>query len=452
MITILLRESLPNLLFESNRLNFIVLNILTYTGMFMMFRKSGVPGWWAFCPWARYYWLGKCAGKEPEGRVTSVCAFLSFILGLNPVYFRWSPFLSNEYVLLMADVLSIIVFIVSIVYQIQVYNGLIEVYEVKKRWMVLWLFAECIPYLVWGFSKKYQPAWQVDDFRQSAVSHVKGSDVTDMGAGLTVNLKERTVTEFFQKKQLLKDIHMNIKPGRLVMLLGGSGAGKTTYLNAINGYEKADAKVLLNGRDVYKEYSKMQYEVGFVPQSDLIRGKDTVFYTLRDTASMRLPSDFTNKDRLDRIEEAMRIFGLEPVKNNLVEKLSGGQRKRLSIAMEFLSNPSLFILDEPDSGLDGVMARELFKQLRLVADTGRIVIVITHTPDRVIDLFDDVIILAKDSDRVGRLAFYGTVEECREFFGKERMEDVVKSINRPEEGGEGRADEFIMKYAEVQHA
>ncbi len=78
-------------------------------------------------------------------------------------------------------------------------------------------------------------------------------------------------------------------------------------------------------------------------------------------------------------------------------------------------------------------------------------IVITHTPDRVIDLFDDVIVLAKDSARTGRLAFFGPVEEARTFFGRESMEEIVKSINTKEEGGEGRADEFILKYAEVQH-
>ena len=148
----------------------------------------------------------------------------------------------------------------------------------------------------------------------------------------------------------------------------------------------------------------------------------------------------------------MGIFGLKPVRSNLVEKLSGGQKKRLSIAMEFLSNPSLFILDEPDSGLDGVMARELMQQLRKIADTGKIVIVITHTPDRVIDLFDDVIVLAKDAARTGRLAFYGSIQEARTFFGREKMEEIVKSINRKEEGGDGLADEFIMKYAEVNHA
>ena len=96
------------------------------------------------------------------------------------------------------------------------------------------------------------------------------------------------------------------------------------------------------------------------------------------------------------------------------------------------------------------MARELFEQLRKVADTGKIVIVITHTPDRVIDLFDDVIVLAKDSARTGRLAFYGSIDEARRFFGREKMEEIVKCINQKEEGGEGLADDFILKYAEVQ--
>ena len=112
----------------------------------------------------------------------------------------------------------------------------------------------------------------------------------------------------------------------------------------------------------------------------------------------------------------------------------------------------LFARNAKDSGLDGVMARELFEQLRKIADTGKIVIVITHTPDRVIDLFDDVIVLAKDSARTGRLAFYGSVEEAREFFGREKMEEIVKSVNRKEEGGDGLADDFVLKFAEVQHA
>ncbi len=452
MNTVIFRDVLSCFLFGGNTWYIIVSQCLYIVGLWKIFKKSGVPGWWALCPWARDYWLGKCAGKEPEGRVISVCSFLMFVFNLIQILFQKRALVINDYSLLMINVLEIIVAIIHIVYGIQVYNGLTDVYEVSKRWIIPWIFVEFVPGLMWGFSDKYKPVWQVEDFRISAVSHVSGSEIADIGEGLTVNLKERYVIDFFQKNVLLKDIHMNIKPGRLVMLLGGSGAGKTTFLNAVNGYEKADAKVILNGRDVYNEYAKMQYEVGFVPQSDLVRGKDTVYNTLLDYATMRLPSDFSGSDRKNRVEEALKIFGLSPIRNSLVEKLSGGQRKRLSIAMEFLSNPFLFILDEPDSGLDGVMARELFVQLRRASDTGRIVMAITHTPDRVIDLFDDVIILAKDSDRTGRLAFYGPVDECRAFFGKEKMEEIVKCINPPEEGGDGRADEFIVKYAEVQHA
>ena len=352
----------------------------------------------------------------------------------------------------IAIVLLLLMFTLAMVqffYGIRVWRGLIEVYGVRRRWMWLWLtgYTCWIPALLWGFSDKYRPEWQVEDIRAEMARLASSGSATVMDEGLTVNLRERSATEFFQKKVLLRDIHMSIPQGHMVLLLGGSGAGKTTYLNAINGYEKADADVMLNGTNMYKQYKKMQYEVGFVPQSEMMRGKDTVLNTLLDAAKLRLPVDVSAKQRRARVDEVMDIFGLKPVKNNLVEKLSGGQKKRLSISMEFISNPSLFILDEPDSGLDGVMARELFVQLRKIADTGKIVIVITHTPDRVIDLFDDVIVLAKDSARTGRLAWYGSIEDARKFFGREKMEQIVKSVNRKEEGGDGLADEFVMKYA-----
>ena len=141
-------------------------------------------------------------------------------------------------------------------------------------------------------------------------------------------------------------------------------------------------------------------------------------------------------------------FGLAHHKDSLVKELSGGQRKRLSIACEYIGNPSLFILDEPDSGLDGVIARELMERLRRIADSGKIVIVITHTPDRVVDLFDQIIVLAKDSTKTGRLAYFGSIDGARKFFGKQKMEDIVKAVNTREEGGEGRADDLIARFEE----
>ena len=433
-----------------------VVVVMTLAGMWRMFEKSGLKGWWALNPGARDYQLGRCAGREQDGR--TLCVFTAFntlleVFGITPFIMLSRHLMSAEAANTLASVLSVSLSLPVLIYSIRVYAGLIEVYGVRKRWMWLWIltYFEWIPAMVWGFNPKYQPGWKVEDIKAELARLATHGSASVLDEGLTVNLKERSATEFFQKKVLLRDIHMSIPQGHMVLLLGGSGAGKTTYLNAINGYEKANAEVLLNGTNMYTQYKKMQYEVGFVPQSEMMRGKDTVLNTLLDAAKLRLPMDVTAKQRRERVNEVMDIFGLKPVQNNLVEKLSGGQKKRLSISMEFISNPSLFILDEPDSGLDGVMARELFEQLRRIADTGKIVIVITHTPDRVIDLFDDVIVLAKDSARTGRLAWYGSIEDARVFFGREKMEEIVKSVNRREEGGDGLADEFVMKYAEVQH-
>ncbi|MBR6186611.1 MAG: ABC transporter ATP-binding protein [Clostridia bacterium] len=429
---------------------FLVLGVLYTIGLWKIFTKCGIKGWWALIPCAREELLGRAANRAEEGRVAAVTQGISILVEFIKLFSPDDPASAGRFTIFL-NIMDIVVSLVFLMYCIRIYIGLAENFGRKKIWVLLWTFADGIAAFLWGFLKKYQPQWTVKELSSEAADFFSGSKASVMDQGLTVNLEERTATEAFKKKYLLRDIHMYIQPGHMVLLLGGSGAGKTTFLNAVNGYEKAKAEVMLNGSNMYKEYSQMKYDIGFVPQLDLMRGSDSVYRTLIDAATLRLPKSFTRAERQARVEEVMKIFGLTPVKDNLVSKLSGGQRKRLSIAMEFISNPSLFILDEPDSGLDGVMARELFQQLRQIADQGKIIIVITHTPDRVIDLFDDVIVLAKDMKRTGRLAFFGPIEEARTFFGKEKMEEIVKSINREEEGGEGRADEFILKYAEVQH-
>lgn len=429
----------------------IVANILYMAGLWRLLEKSDLKGWWALIPCAKEYQLARCAGREPEGRVASLATFGYLIF--NALNYVINPE-ENSTAFYISLVLTLTLKIIAFLYRFRIYRGLIEVYGTRRRWMWLWALTETrwIPALIWGWKKEYRPAWKVEDIRRVMETMALTGRAAVMETGLTVNLKERSVREFFQKKILLWDIHLYIPQGHMVLLLGGSGAGKTTFVNAVNGYEKANAEVVLNGSNMYTQYKQMQYETGFVPQQELMRSKDTVYYTLMDAAKLRLPKDVPAEIRKKRVEEVMEIFGLTPVKTSLVQKLSGGQKKRLSIAMELISNPSLFILDEPDSGLDGVMARELMEQLRSVADTGKIVIVITHTPDRVIEFFDDVIVLAKDSARTGRLAYYGSIPDARKFFGCENMEQIVKQVNRVEEGGAGRADEFITRYREVQHA
>ena len=450
------------LLFETTVWWEAALVVLYIVGLWKMLEKSGIKGWMATIPFVRDIQISRCANREPEGRVyvllkAVVIAFSIYRIATGKsdgdAFGIREDLLSSSGMGVFLFVVIVTLSLVGLIYSARIFSGLIEVYGVKKRWILLWLISttQFIPALIWGFKSQYQPTWQVKDIKAEMARLATKGRADVMDEGLTVNLQERSVWDSLHKTVLLRDIHLSIPQGHMVLLLGGSGAGKTTFVNAVNGYEKAKAEIMLNGSNMYTQYAKMQYEVGFVPQSDMLRGKDTVVSTLMDAAKLRLPMDVDLRQRRARVDEVMDSMGLKSVEDSLVEKLSGGQRKRLSIAMELISNPSLFILDEPDSGLDGVMARGLFKQLRQIADTGKIVIAISHTPDRVIDLFDDVIVLAKDSLRTGRLAWYGSVDEARAFFGRKTMEEIVKAVNQKEEGGDGLADEFVMRFAGVQN-
>lgn len=416
-------------------------------GMWRLFVKCGERGWYALIPGWNWWTLARCADRETEGLPSAVFkVFLrvlsvSSLLGLGIAKFDFA-----------FDVVLLLFMVLDLVWEARILLGLCDVFKTRKWWVLLWIYDDLlfIPALIWGLSDKFTPYRTTEEMDRDAEMFFSGAQATVLEQGLTVNLEDRTVRDFFKKRALLRDIHFSVEPGRMVLLLGGSGSGKTTLVNAINGYEKANAKVLLNGEDLYAGYKKLQYDIGFVPQQDLMRETDTVHATLMDAAALRLPEKFSRAERRKRVDEVMEMFGLQPVANSFVGKLSGGQRKRLSIAMEFIPNPTLFILDEPDSGLDAVMARSVMEKLHAISRQGKIVIVITHTPDRVADLFDDVIVLAKDSTRTGRLAWFGPIDDARRFFERETMEQVIKCINRKEEGGEGRADEFVKKFAEVQ--
>ena len=423
-------------------IQFLIQYFFTGIGYAMIFKKCGVKPWYAFVPCLRQYSLGICADRMREGRVLALLEFflipLNFMkLDVSDAFTVWSYSFAVAFMALG---------FITMVYLIRVMIGLCNVFQRKRFWVLPLVFLTPFAALIWGLNKNFVPYSTVQE-RQVRAAALKNTEIDSIEKGLTVNLKYRSVSDFLQKKYLLRDIHISIPTGHMVLLLGGSGAGKTTFLNAVTGYEKANAKITLHGDNVYKHYDRMKYEIGFVPQQDLMRGSDTVRMTLKDAATLRLPYETPGKEKRDRVMKLLDLFGLTPVKTSLVEKLSGGQRKRLSIAMEFISDPQLFILDEPDSGLDGVAARSLFERLRHIADEGRIVIVITHTPDRVADLFDDVIVLAKDANRTGRLAYYGPVKDAYGFFGADTMEGIVRTINREEEGGLGRADELIEKFA-----
>ena len=403
--------------------------------------------WKAWIPGLRMYCLGESLRMSQDG---AICGALDVLYILSVLI---NVPVSKGGQDTVANLLLLILYAFVFIYRLRLFLELLKLFEQGKKWIFLYVFGSWLPILILAVSEKYQPNFE-NIREESWLAGLRPQEKEDelcnavplVDEGLSIQIRERTVKEFGKKRYLLDDIALNIPEKSLVMLLGGSGSGKTTMINAVIGYEKADATILLNGTDVYRDYERVKHDIGFVPQQNLIRGKDTVLRTIDDAASIRLPKTMSEDDRRGKIEEVLNLLGLSSGEHGLVSKKSGGQLRRICIATELITDPVLFILDEPDSGLDGAISREIFTKLRQIADEGRIVIVITHTPDRVIYLFDKVIVLARDSGRVGRLAFYGTPQEAREFFERDTMEQIVRSVNGKEEGGEGRGDEMIEKY------
>ena len=431
---------------SSDSIWYIINALLLTVGMFKLMPKCGVNRNWAFVPFLRLFKLAQAADMEDAGFVWLISTVISRLLS----FFSDTMTAMSDWIVVLYVSVLLATGLVMLIHEIRIYAALCRMFGQRKLWIILWMLASCISATVWAYSDKV--SYCGTGREKHSAAPLSGREVEQSDTGLSINIRSRTVFDRFRKKALLRDIHLNIQPGRMILLLGGSGAGKTTLINAILGYEKADAKILLNGRDVYKDYARMKYNIALVPQQDLIRYDDRVLKTLTDAAILRLPESVSRKELDQRVREVLDIFGLDSIADREVEKLSGGQKKRLSIATEFISDPDLFVLDEPDSGLDGVLARDLMARLNSIAHSGKIVMVITHSPDRVIDLFDDVIVLAKDAELTGRLVFFGSVDKSREFFGCERMEEIVRIVSREDEGGDGRADEFIEKFTEVAHA
>lgn len=308
---------------------------------------------------------------------------------------------------------------------------------------------EQVPASGYGFDNRPEApdAGLMSRLEDSIRAEAAATEDESVGKSLMIDIRKRDVWHNFRKRTLLSDIKLTINPGDFVLILGGSGAGKSTFLKAVMGYNQAEGTILYGDLDVYREYEEVKYEIGYVPQKDLVRLNDTVYNTLLAAAQMRMPASATNADHVKQTEWAMSLLGLTDERNNMASMISGGQLKRLSIATELVGNPSLFFLDEPDSGLDGPMSRDLMMSLRKVADLGKIVLIITHGPDRSIDLFTKVIVLGKtEKDNIGHLLYFGTPENAKTFFETDSLEGIIRRINRKSENGDGLADHFLEKY------
>ena len=226
-------------------------------------------------------------------------------------------------------------------------------------------------------------------------------------------------------KYITSNVSISIEPGEFVAIIGGSGAGKTTLLNCLSGMtEFTSGDVLINGESIKTNSNSIQSLIGYVPQNDIVYDNLTLERMLFYSAKLRMPKDTTKEEIRQKIDETIHMVELDGQRNTLISKLSGGQKKRASIAVELLASPKLFFLDEPSSGLDPGTEKNLMEMLKKLAISGKTVIMVTHTVQN-IHFCDRVICMGKG----GLLCYSGSPEKALNFFEKDNMTDIYEELN-----------------------
>lgn len=237
---------------------------------------------------------------------------------------------------------------------------------------------------------------------------------SDQRGGMRIDVRDMTLV-VGKGRRILNDISLTIEPREFVALVGGSGAGKSTLMKAMSGFSRATngntSPVLVNGDDYYHNFDAYRPVLGYVPQDDILHRELPVQDALSYAASLRLPADMAPDEVDERIQKSLDDVEMRNHTMTMINALSGGQRKRVSIASEMLADPSLFFLDEPTSGLDPGLEKKMMFTLRRLADSGRTVVLVTHATENIMQC-DHVVFL-----ETGHLVYYGPPKEALEFFG-----------------------------------
>ena len=209
----------------------LIFKLFQSIGYCFIFKKCNVAWYLSFIPFVREYNVSLCADREKDGKVYTIVAGIATLIEL------FNHFIPENLSVLKTILLIIYVglLITTEIYMIRVLLGLIEVFGRKKNWIWMFVFLDAVTVLIWGLSPKFVPSKVVIRVKKSVLAKEFGQNITAPEEGLLINIKKRTVVDFFRKKTLIKDIHMFIPKGHMVLLLGGSGAGKTTSVNAVTG-------------------------------------------------------------------------------------------------------------------------------------------------------------------------------------------------------------------------
>lgn len=224
---------------------------------------------------------------------------------------------------------------------------------------------------------------------------------------------------------LLHNVSFTVPERNVVAVIGPSGSGKSTLLGALTGFSPASSgQVLVGERDLYRDYDELRFQIGLVPQADLVPAQLKVQQALDYAARLRFPRDTTRDERSARVSAVMEDLSLTSRSDLRIDRLSGGQRKRVSVALELLTQPSMLFLDEPTSGLDPGLDRQVMVLLREMADAGRTVVVVTHAVEN-LGLADQILILAAG----GFVAYYGPPQEAPNYFNVPDLPTVFLALD-----------------------
>ncbi|MBY0440605.1 MAG: ATP-binding cassette domain-containing protein [Mycobacteriaceae bacterium] len=249
---------------------------------------------------------------------------------------------------------------------------------------------------------------------------VRRAQAATLAGGLEVRGVDFTVGD----RKLLDNVSFTARPGTLTALIGGSGAGKTTLARLIAGYTSpSSGSVTFEGHDIHAEYVSLRSRIGMVPQDDVVHQQLTVNQALGYAAELRLPPDTSKEDRAKVVAQVIEELGLTKHADTRVDTLSGGQRKRASVALELLTGPSLLILDEPTSGLDPALDLQVMTMLRQLASAGRVVLVVTHSLSY-LDVCDQVLLMAPG----GKTAFCGPPDQVGAAMGTSNWAHIFATV------------------------
>lgn len=269
---------------------------------------------------------------------------------------------------------------------------------------------------------KNQDEIQILDYRMIFAEKFLLFKTVAKGVALETRNLHKTVGK---KKVILNHVNCQIESNEFVAIIGGSGAGKTTLMNAMSGFDRdVQGAVFLNGINLRENFQHFKSIIGYVPQQDIIYENLTLRKMLYYTAKLKMSADTTKEEINSKIEEVLDMVELKEHENTYIRKMSGGQKKRASIAVELLADPKLFFLDEPTSGLDPGTEKNLMTILSKLSKTkDKTIIMVTHTTQS-LDMCDKVIFMGPG----GRLCFVGTAKEALMFFQTDSLVNVYNII------------------------